>query len=401
MNLEQIKQLDKNHFMNVFGDRVPVSFTHGSGLTLHSTEGESYTDFFSGIAVCALGHSHPALVNAVKEQAEKLMHCSNYYYNENQALLAKKLCEISFADKIFFTNSGAESNEGAIKLARAYFSKQGRSDKHTIISLYNSFHGRTLATVTATGQEKFQKPFRPLPEGFKYCEHNNLEMLEAAMTPDVCAVIVEPVMGEGGVFPQTPEYMTALRQLCDERDVLLIVDEVQTGVGRTGKMFAYEHFGITPDIMSLAKGLGGGFPMGALCATDRVATGFEPGDHGSTFIGSPLACAASLAVLNEIENSNLVENAAKMGQLLADGLTTLSKKYSFIKEVRGKGLLLGAQLDESVSAASIKNACFEQNYLVGTAGNNVLRLLPALILTESDVNNFLDMLDKVFANIKN
>lgn len=399
MNLEQIKQLDKKHFMNVFGDRVPVSFTDGQGLTLHSTEGETYTDFFSGIAVCALGHSHPALVNAIKDQADKLIHCSNYYYNENQALLAEKLCEISFADKIFFTNSGAESNEGAIKLARAYYSKRGQSEKHTIISLYNSFHGRTLATVTATGQAKFQEPFKPLPKGFKYCEYNNMEMLEAAMTPDVCAVIVEPVMGEGGVFPQEPSYMTALRRLCDERDVLLIVDEVQTGVGRTGKMFAYEHFGITPDIMSLAKGLGGGFPMGALCATDRVATGFEPGDHGSTYIGSPLACAASLAVLNEIENSKLVENAAKMGQLLADGLESLRAKYSFIKEVRGKGLLLGAQLDESVNVASIKNACFEQHYLVGTAGNNVLRLLPALIVTESDVADFLKMLDGVFANI--
>ncbi|ADU75562.1 acetylornithine aminotransferase [Acetivibrio thermocellus AD2] len=395
MQLEEIINLDKKYFMNTFGNRTPVCFSHGKGINLWDINGKKYYDFLAGIAVNALGHSHPKLVNAIKQQAEKLIHCSNLYYIESQAKLAEKLVSISCADKVFFANSGAEANEGAIKLARIYFKKKGMPEKYEIITLEKSFHGRTLATIAATGQDKYQKPYCPLTPKFLKVPINDLEALEKAINSSTCAVMIEPIQGESGVNLTSVEYMKGVRKLCDEKGILLIFDEVQCGLGRTGKLFAYEHFGVEPDIFTLAKALGGGFPIGALCAKEHVASAFEPGDHGSTFGGNPLACTAALAALDVIIEEGLVENSAKMGTYFMSKLSELAEKYSIIQEVRGKGLMIGVQL--SIDAAvEIKNKCFEKGYLIGSIGNNILRMLPPLIVTEQDIDGMIDTLDSVF-----
>lgn len=395
MQLEVIINLDKKYFMNTFGNRTPVCFSHGKGINLWDINGKKYYDFLAGIAVNALGHSHPKLVNAIKQQAEKLIHCSNLYYIESQAKLAEKLVSISCADKVFFANSGAEANEGAIKLARIYFKKKGMPEKYEIITLEKSFHGRTLATIAATGQDKYQKPYCPLTPKFLKVPINDLEALEKAINSSTCAVMIEPIQGESGVNLTSVEYMKGVRKLCDEKGILLIFDEVQCGLGRTGKLFAYEHFGVEPDIFTLAKALGGGFPIGALCAKEHVASAFEPGDHGSTFGGNPLACTAALAALDVIIEEGLVENSAKMGTYFMSKLSELAEKYSIIQEVRGKGLMIGVQL--SIDAAvEIKNKCFEKGYLIGSIGNNILRMLPPLIVTEQDIDGMIDTLDSVF-----
>jgi len=395
MQLEEIINLDKKYFMNTFGNRTPVCFSHGKGINLWDINGKKYYDFLAGIAVNALGHSHPKLVNAIKQQAEKLIHCSNLYYIESQAKLAEKLVSISCADKVFFANSGAEANEGAIKLARIYFKKKGMPEKYEIITLEKSFHGRTLATIAATGQDKYQKPYCPLTPKFLKVPINDLEALEKAINSSTCAVMIEPIQGESGVNLTSVEYLTGVRKLCDEKGILLIFDEVQCGLGRTGKLFAYEHFGVEPDIFTLAKALGGGFPIGALCAKEHVASAFEPGDHGSTFGGNPLSCTAALAALDVIIEEGLVENSAKMGTYFMSKLSELAEKYSIIQEVRGKGLMIGVQL--SIDAAvEIKNKCFEKGYLIGSIGNNILRMLPPLIVTEQDIDGMIDTLDSVF-----
>lgn len=295
MKLNDIINLDKKYYMGVFGNRTPASFQYGKGINLWDTEGKKYYDFLGGIAVNALGHSHPALVSAIKEQAEKLIHCSNLYYIENQAILAQKLAECSCADRVFFANSGAEANEGAIKLARKYFKKLEKPEKYEIITLLKSFHGRTLTTATATGQEKYKKPYEPLTPGFKHVPINDFGALEAAIGPNTCAVMLEPIQGESGVNPLDATYMKQVKQLCEDNGLLLIFDEVQTGLGRTGKLFGYQHYNVEPDIFTLAKALGGGVPIGALLAKEYVAAAFEPGDHGSTFGGNPFACAAGIA----------------------------------------------------------------------------------------------------------
>ncbi|MFZ5987004.1 MAG: aspartate aminotransferase family protein [Bacillota bacterium] len=396
MKLNEIMDLDKKYFMNTFGDRTPVCFDYGKGINLWDIEGNKYYDFLAGIAVSAVGHSHPKLVNAIKEQAEKFIHCSNLYYIEAQAKLAKILVENSCADKVFFANSGAEANEGAIKLARIYFKKKGMPEKFEIITLEKSFHGRTLATIAATGQDKYQKPYSPLTPSFLKVPINDLEALENAINGSTCAIMIEPIQGESGVNLMTVEYMKGVRKLCDEKGIFLIFDEVQSGLGRTGKLFAYEHFGVEPDIFTLAKALGGGFPIGALCAKDHVASAFEPGDHGSTFGGNPLACAAGLAVMNILLQEKLVENSEKMGQYFIEKLTVLAEKYSFVKEVRGKGLMIGMQfsIDEAVE---IKNKCFNKGYLVGNVGKNILRMLPPLIVKKEDIDGLVDVLDSVLS----
>ncbi len=398
MKLEEIVELDKKYFMNTFGSRTPVCFDHGKGIDLWDIEGKNYKDFLGGIAVTALGHSHPKLVEAIKKQAESYIHCSNLYYIKPQALLAKILVENSCADKVFFANSGAEANEGALKLARIYFRKKGLLEKFEIITLENSFHGRTLATIAATGQDKYQKPYSPLTPSFIKVPINNLAAIEKAITDSTCAVMIEPIQGESGVNLITPEYMKGVRELCTEKGVLLIFDEVQCGLGRTGKLFGYEHFGIEPDIFTLAKALGGGFPIGALCAKDFVAEAFEPGDHGSTFGGNPLACAVGLAVVETIINDKLVENSDKMGIYFIKKLSALKDKYSFIAEVRGKGMMIGIQISND-KASEIKNMCFEKGYLVGNVGSNIIRLLPPLILTKDDIDEMVDVLDGVLAEL--
>lgn len=394
MNLNQIIEMDKKYFMNTFGNRTPVCFEYGKGINLWDLNGKKYVDFFAGIAVSALGHSHPRLISAIKEQAEKLIHCSNLYYIESQAKLAKMLVENSCADKVFFSNSGAESNEGAIKLAKIYFHKKGMHSKHEIITLDNSFHGRTLATVAATGQKKYQEPYTPITPGFIHVPINDLGALQNAITDRTCAIMLEPIQGESGVYPVTLEYMKSVRELCDKQGILLIFDEIQTGLGRTGKLFAYQHFGVEPDIFTLAKVLGGGFPVGAVCAKDFVAEAFEPGDHGSTYGGNPLACAVGLASLETIISENLVENSERMGAYFRAKLKKLSEKYPQISQIRGKGLMIGIEFSIG-KAKEIKDQCFDQGYLVGNVGSYILRILPPLIITTEDIDGFINTLDGI------
>lgn len=396
MTLDEIMALDKKYYMNTYGDRVPVCFVRGEGMKLWDTEGKVYYDFLAGIAVSALGHSHPALVNAIVEQAKKLIHCSNYYYIEPQARLARLIVENSCCDRVFFANSGAEANEGAIKLARLYFRKKGFPEKFEIITLEKSFHGRTLATLAATGQEKYQKNYSPLTPKFLSVPINDIEALEKAITNYTCAFMLEPIQGESGVNPASINYIRQVRKLCDKKGILLIFDEVQCGLGRTGKLFAYQHTGVEPDIFTLAKALAGGVPIGAVCAKSPYADAFAPGDHGSTFGGNPLACNAGCAVLSTIISDKLCDNSALMGEYLMKNLSDLKAKYPFIKEVRGKGLMIGVELDKPL-AVEIKRRCFENGYLIGSVGNNIIRVLPPLIITKEDIDGFVSVLNKVMA----
>lgn len=391
--LEWTMHLDKTYYMNVFGDRIPVAFTHGKGIYLYSTEDKRYMDLLGGIAVNSLGHANPRLVKAISSQAGKLIHCSSLYYIPNQSELARLLVEKTFADKVFFCNSGAEANEAAIKLARAYFYKKSAPRKK-IITAVSSFHGRTLAAVTATGQEKYNKYFGPLPEGFSYVRYNDIDALRAAVDSDTCAVMLELIQGESGVIPADPAYIKAAREICTAAGALLIIDEVQTGIGRTGTLFLYEQYGITPDILTTAKGLAGGVPIGAMIATDDAAAAFEPGNHGTTFGGNPLATAAALAVLQEIDRKNLLKNAASAGVFITKKIEHLKKKCPQIKEVRGKGLLIGIEFAEPI-AAELKQKLFEKGYLVGSIGDRVIRLAPPLIISNRDAMSFVSALNDV------
>ncbi|PYG88185.1 acetylornithine/N-succinyldiaminopimelate aminotransferase [Ruminiclostridium sufflavum DSM 19573] len=389
MFLNEIQEYDKKYFMNTFGSRIPVAFTKGEGIHLWSTEGEKYTDFFAGIAVNSIGYSHPTFVDMVTEQVSSLIHCSNLYYIEAQALLAKELVENSCADKIFFSNSGAEANEGAIKLARIYFKKLGKPEKYEIITLQKSFHGRTITTLSATGQEKYAKPFEPLTQGFKKVPINDFAALEAAITENTCAVMLEPVQGESGVYPCNPEYLQNVKRLCLEKDILLIFDEVQTGIGRTGKLFCYQKYNVEPDIFTLAKALGGGIPIGAVCAKEHAAGAFTPGEHGSTFGGNPLACTAGLAVMKIMKEEKLSENAEKLGLYIKSRLEALSSStYPVISEIRAVGLMIGIELNKPVAPA-VKAKMFEKKYLIANVGENILRILPPLIITQADADEFI------------
>jgi len=399
MTLDEIIALDKKYYMNTFGDRLPVCFVKGQGMKLWDTEGKVYTDFIAGIAVSALGHSHPALVNAIVEQAQKFIHCSNYYYVESQAKLAQLIVENSCADKVFFANSGAEANEGAIKLARLYFRKKGQPEKFEIITLEKSFHGRTLATLAATGQEKHQKNYSPLTPKFISVPINDIEALDQAINDNTCAVMLEPIQGESGVNPTKVDYIRQVRELCNKRNILLIFDEVQCGLGRTGKLFGYEHYSVEPDIFTLAKALGGGFPIGALCAKEPYASTFEPGDHGSTFGGNPLACNTAYAVLSAIINDKLCENSAAMGQYLMEKLNGLKEKYPFIVEVRGKGLMVGMEFSIP-KANDIKKQCLKAGYLVGAVGDNIIRMLPPLIVSKEDIDGLVNAYDQIFSRLQ-
>lgn len=389
MKLSEIKEFDKNYFMNTFGERTPVAFEKGEGMYLYTNEGEKYLDMFAGIAVNALGYNHKEFTKAIEEQVGKLLHTSSLYYIESQALLAKKLVELSCADKIYFANSGAEANEGAIKLAKIYFYKKG-IEKYEVISLKSSFHGRTLATVAATGQEKYQKPYYPLIPGFKQVEINDIEALKAAITDKTCAILLEPVQGESGVHPVEDEYIKEVRRICDEKEIILIFDEIQTGIGRCGKMFCYETLGVEPDIFTLAKALGNGIPIGAVCAKQFVADAFAPGDHGGTFGGNPLATKAGLSVLEAIEKETLCDNAEKMGNYIVSEIE--EKLGDKVKEIRHKGLMIGIELKEA--AADTRKKLFEKKILVGAVGNT-LRVLPPLIIGKEEADEFIKALGEV------
>ena len=372
--------------------RFPVVFTRGSGSSLWDENGNHYADFVAGIAVCNLGHAHPKIVAALTAQAQTLWHVSNLYYTLPQKDLAAWLTAHSFADRVFFCNSGAEANEAAIKLARKY-GHDNLGGKYEILTMKGSFHGRTLAAITATGQEKFHAGFAPLPEGFTYVPFNDVEALEKAVTEKTCAVLLEPIQGEGGVRVPDEGYLKAVREICDRRGILMILDEVQTGMGRTGKLFGYEHYGVTPDIMTLAKALGNGVPAGALAATERVAAAFGPGTHASTFGGNPLAMAAAVATLETILADGFLENCAKMGAYLQERLWSLRKNHPVIQEVRGKGLLVG--LDLSVEGNSVVKACLERGVLVNCTFDHILRMVPPLVVTRPDVDKLVQVLDEV------
>lgn len=387
LSLQEIIDLDKNYYMNIYGNRLPVCFTHGEGVWLYGTDGKKYMDLLGGIAVNVLGHNNPRLVKAISDQASRLIHCSSLYYVQPQAQLAEKLVGLSKGlARAFFCNSGAEANEGAIKLARAYFAKQDKPRVKFVTAL-NSFHGRTLAAATATGQEKYSKLFRPLPPGFKYVPYNDIPALEKAVDADTCAVMLELIQGESGIVCASPEYVRAAVECCAKQGALLIIDEVQTGMGRTGSFFAYQQYGIVPDIVTMAKGLAGGVPIGSLLAKSPAAEAFSPGDHGTTFGGNPLACAAALAVLEEYEEKHLVEAARETGEYFRKALENVAKETGAIREIRGRGLMIGIGLEEPF-AVKVKGACLENGYLVNSVGAETIRLLPPLILQKSDVDLF-------------
>lgn len=385
--LKDIIETDKKYYMNIFGARLPVSFVKGEGMKLFTEDGDVYYDFLGGIAVNALGHNHPKFVSALKNQAEKLIHTSSLYYIENQAKLAKKIVESTCADKVMFCNSGAEANEGAMKLTKIYFYKKGL-DKYEIITLDKSFHGRTLATVAATGQEKYQKPYRPLLPGIKQVAPNDMNAIREAVTDKTAAIMIEPIQGESGVHPMDEEYMRELRDFCTENNILLIFDEVQTGMGRTGHLFASQLYGVYPDIFTSAKALGGGIPIGAVCATEEVASGFEPGDHGTTFGGNPFATAAALTVFDIFEKEKLVENANKMGEFFKENLLKLQEKFpEQIVDVRCAGLLIGIELKPEI-AKTVSSKMFEDKILVSLCGGTTIRIAPPLIINKNDINMF-------------
>jgi predicted acetylornithine/succinylornithine family transaminase len=391
---DELIKRSARHLANTYA-RFPVVLVRGRGVRLWDIEGREYLDFAAGIAVDVLGHCHPKVVEAIKAQAETLLHVSNLYHIEPQVRLAHALCERSFADKVFFCNSGAEANEAAIKLARRYAKERWSSDRYEIVCMRESFHGRTMATVTATGQEKYQRGFEPLMPGFKHIPFNDLRAAEQAIDSRTCAVLVEPIQGEGGVRVPDDDYLPALRQLCSEREVLLMLDEVQTGMGRTGRLFAYEHWGIEPDIMTLAKALGGGLPIGAMLAKEEVASAFTPGSHASTFGGSPFITAAALAAVTAIVEERLPERAGKIGAYFLGRLRELAQRYPFVREARGKGLLLA--LDLGVPAKSIVDRCLERGLLILTAGDQVLRFVPPLVIGEAEVDEALGILDRALA----
>lgn len=386
MNTAQIIELTQQYIMPTYG-RLPVAFARGQGSRLWDADGREYLDFVAGIAVLAVGHCHPKVVAAIREQAGVLMHTSNLYHNAQQALLAQRLSQLSFGAKAFFCNSGAEANEAAIKLARKWASLKRPDippEERVILTALKSFHGRTVTTVTATGQEKYQKGFEPVAGGFRYFEYGDLNELKAHMSSNVCAVMMEPIQAEGGMNVPPDGYLKAVRELCDEHNCLLILDEVQTGIGRTGNWFAYQHEGAVPDIMTLAKALGSGYPIGACLARPEVADCFEPGNHASTFGGSHLACAAALATLEVIEAEGLVNNAAAMGQRLAEALSP--NKSPKIAEMRGRGLLRAVRFADGVDARAVQDKCRENGLLVNALGADRLRLAPPLNVTAEEVD---------------
>lgn len=379
MNTAEIAKKQSEYLIPTYAPELAL--VKGSGTRVWDAEGNEYLDFLAGIAVLNVGHCHPQVVKAIQEQAATLMHVSNLYYNEKQPQLAEKLSNAAGGGKCFFCNSGAEANEALIKLARLWGSDQG---KFEVITMNNSFHGRTLATLTATGQEKVKNGFHPLPKGFTYAEFNNLDSCKDAITEQTAAILVEAVQGEGGILPADPEFITGLRELCDEHGILLLFDEVQTGIGRTGKWFGFQNYGVQPDAFSLAKGLGNGFPIGAIVAAPNIADTFQPGHHATTFGGTPLASAAALAVLDTIEQEDLLENTTKMGAYLLEQLQQIADQYDWIETVRGSGLMIGLVLKDS--ALPLQKLVQKKGLLCLATAVRVLRMLPPLTITTEEID---------------
>jgi acetylornithine aminotransferase len=384
------------YIMKTYG-RYPIVPVRGEGCVLWDADGKRYLDFLAGVAVNNLGHCHPKVVRAIQEQAATLIHCSNYYHIPQQIELAELLCSHSFADLAFFCNSGAEANEAAIKLARKYSRDKFGPERYEIITAAESFHGRTMATVSATGQEKVQRFFDPLLHGFKHVPFNDAAAIAAAVTPNTCAIMLEPIQGEGGVNVPAADYLRQVREICDRHGLLLILDEVQTGLGRTGKLFAYEHFGIAPDIMTLAKALAGGAPIGTMLAKEEYAAAFTPGTHGSTFGGNPLMTTAALAAVRTLLEDGLLERSVEMGAYLLAALKTLGSKYPCVTEVRGIGLMIGMGLD--IPAGDIVKKGHERGVLLNVTHDTVLRFVPPLVVSRAEIDEMIGILDGILAEI--
>ena len=384
MNTKELIEIEDNYFINTF-TRQPIVLDHGEGVNVWDIDGNKYIDMFAGIAVNALGHNHPKLVKAIQEQAEKLIHISSIYYNEPALIYAKKLIELTSFDRIFYSNSGAEANEGAIKLAIKY------TGKSEVISTVESFHGRTVMTLAATGHEHYHEPFKAiLPKGFINVPYNDIDAIKDAITENTAAIIVEPIQGEGGVNVPDIGYLKEIEKICNEKDIVFIVDEVQTGFGRCGTLFAHELFDVKPDIMTMAKGIGGGVPMGGILATEKVASAFVPGDHGTTFGGGPLVCAAANAVLDEILAEDILDNVNEVGDYFVEELKKLDKEI--IADVRGKGLMVGLELTEP--GAEYVDKLREKGFLINCTADKVLRFVPPLIITKEGIDEFVKALDE-------
>jgi predicted acetylornithine/succinylornithine family transaminase len=395
LNFEEIKKRDMAYVIPTYGERS-VAFSRGKGVYLWDTEGKKYLDFVAGLSVNSLGYSHPEIVKAIGSQVRKLMHISNLYYHESQGLLAERLIQLSFPGKCFFANSGLEANEAAIKLCRKYGSEilAGASE---IITMEKSFHGRSLATLAATGQDKIHKGFYPLVPGFHYARFNDIDSVKEKITPQTCAVMLEPVQGEGGIYVARKEFLRDLRALCSEKKILLVFDEVQCGLGRTGKFFAYEHYGLKPDVLTLAKAIASGIPMGVMIAAGPYSDILGKGNHASTFGGNPLACAVSLKVVEIISRKKFLDSIIVKGNFFKDSLEKLKTGFSFIKEVRGLGLMLGMEVDGQ--APQIAKAAFGRGLLINAVGDNILRFLPPLVITKREISQGLRILEEVLKNI--
>lgn len=388
--------MSKNNIMNTYG-RFDVTFEKGLGCKIYDTDGNEYIDFVSGVAVNCLGHSHPAIIKAITEQSSQLIHISNYYWNTKHTQVAEKLIDNCDHDKVFFCNSGTEAIEGAFKLARKYGKLKGNNDKSILLYMNNSFHGRSMGALSITGQEKYQKDFLPLIPNVKKINFNDIDDLNKNFDENVCGLIIEPVQGESGINPADCEYLKEARKLCDKYDALLIFDEIQCGMGRLGELFAYKKFNVIPDVICIAKGLGGGFPIGAFIANEKAAPALTLGDHGSTFGGNPLGCAVSLAVLNELVDGGVISSIASKEIYLKEKLNELKNKYNVIEEIKGMGLLIGIGI--KTSPKEFSNLCFKKGLLVITAGTNVIRLLPPLNVTIEEIDEALNILESVMKEL--
>ncbi len=383
MNNQEIIALTDQFIMQTYG-RFPVAFVKGEGCYLWDANGKKYLDWLGGIAVNALGHAHPEIVQVLAEQAKTLIHTSNLFYTEPQARLAQLLCEHSFADRVFFCNSGAEANEAAVKLARIWAKSSANKERYEVLTVEKSFHGRTLAMIAATGQDKVKKGFAPLPEGFRTVPFHDLEAMKAAVGPKTCAIMVEPVLGEGGILFHSQEYFTGLRKLCDDHQLLLVFDEIQSGLGRTGRLWAHEHYGVTPDVLTSAKALGTGLPIGACLAREEIAAAFTPGTHATTYGGNPLVCAVAEKFLEILLAPGFLDGIRERGDYFLGGLKKLMETHETIREVRGKGMMLGATL--SIPGREVVAAAMAQGLIINSPQENALRFVPPLILTKEQID---------------
>ena len=394
---EEIEALEAQYLFPTY-KRYDLFCSHGSGVYVYDLNGKRYLDFLAGISVNSLGYNHPRLAKVLREQGQRLIHCSNLFYHPYQGLLAKKLAEISGMSKVFFTNSGTEAIEAALKIARAYGNAQDGKNKSVILTLKNSFHGRTFGALSITTQESYQAPFRPLVPDVAVVEELTIPALEKAFSDRVCAIVLEPIQGEGGIVPLPAEFIHAARALCDRKNALLIVDEIQCGLGRTGKFFAFEHFGVKPDVLTLAKSLAAGYPLGAVLGSERVAGSLKPGDHGTTFGGGPLACRLALEVLDTIEQESLVDRVSELGGQLTQGLKKLAARHASMGEIRGMGLMIGVQLGST--AKETVSRLLKKGIITNAAHETVLRLLPPFIISEENIEEFLKTLDEVLSEIE-